>query len=264
MTTVGGGALVRTAKDTEAASFAGMKEAYLNVRGAEAVLEAMRRCWGSLFGARTVFYRAKRGFGQADVDIAVVVQRQVDANRAGVMFTVDPATGADDRLVIEGSFGLGEAVVSGRVPPDRYVVDKRTLAVLAREIHPKPEAIEPLPGGGTAIRRLDEDEAVRPTLTDEEAREVADRGRRIELHYGRPPDTEWAYDRSGSVWMLQARPVTAAGGATPDVARPCPVRHRSYECSCAASVRPRAWRPAARACSAPWPTRPRSRRATCS
>ena len=205
-----------TAEDTEAASFAGMNETYLNVRGADAVLDALRRCWGSLFGARTVFYRAKRGFGQADMDIAVVVQRQVDAERAGVMFTIDPATGADDRLVIEGSFGLGEAVVSGRVSPDRYVVDKRTLAVLAREIHPKAEVIEPRPDGGTAIRRLDEAEATRPTLSDEEAREVAELGRRIERHYGSPQDTEWAYDRDGRVWMLQSRPVTAAGGATPD------------------------------------------------
>jgi pyruvate,water dikinase len=205
-----------TAEDTEAASFAGMNETYLNVRGADAVLDALRRCWGSLFGARTVFYRAKRGFGQADMDIAVVVQRQVDAERAGVMFTIDPATGADDRLVIEGSFGLGEAVVSGRVSPDRYVVDKRTLAVLARELHPKAEVIEPRPDGGTAIRRLDEAEATRPTLTDEEAREVAELGRRIERHYGSPQDTEWAYDGDGRVWMLQSRPVTAAGGATPD------------------------------------------------
>ena len=113
-----------TAEDTEAASFAGMNETFLNVRGDDAVVDAVRRCWSSLFGARTVFYRAKRGFGQADMDIAVVVQRQVLATRAGVMFTIDPASGATDRLVIEGSFGLGEAVVSGSVSPDRYLVEK--------------------------------------------------------------------------------------------------------------------------------------------
>ena len=81
------------------------------MRGADAVVDAVRRCWASLFGARTIFYRAKRGFGQADMDIAVVVQRQIASTRAGVMFTIDPASGRDDRLVIEGSFGLGEAVV---------------------------------------------------------------------------------------------------------------------------------------------------------
>ena len=104
-----------------------MNETFLNVRGAEATLEAVRRCWASLFGARTIYYRAKRGFGQADMDIAVVVQRQIESTRAGVMFTIEPASGARDRLVIEGAFGLGESVVSGSVSPDRYVVGKEKL-----------------------------------------------------------------------------------------------------------------------------------------
>jgi pyruvate,water dikinase len=200
-----------TAEDTEAASFAGMNETFLNVRGADAVVDAVRRCWSSLFGARTVYYRAERGFGQADMDIAVVVQRQLDADRAGVMFTIDPATGAADRLVIEGSFGLGESVVSGRVSPDRYVVDKATGEILAREINPKSETIEPLADGGTAVRQVAGDRALRPTLTDDEARALAEHGARIERHYGSAQDTEWAIDRDGRIWILQARPVTAAG-----------------------------------------------------
>ncbi|HSK15849.1 MAG TPA: phosphoenolpyruvate synthase [Gaiellaceae bacterium] len=214
-----------TAEDTQAASFAGMNETFLNVRGADAVLDAVRRCWSSLFGARTVFYRAKRGFGQADMDIAVVVQRQIPAARAGVMFTVDPATGAPDRLVIEGSFGLGEAVVSGSVSPDRYVVDKETLTVLAREIHPKSAAVEPLPAGGTTVRALASEEALRPTLADDEARELARIGRDVERHYGAPQDTEWAIDAGGTIWMLQSRPVTtgpapaAEAGPAPEEAR---------------------------------------------
>ena len=122
-----------TAEDTEAASFAGMNETFLNVRGADAVVDAVRRCWSSLFGARTVFYRAKRGFGQADMDIAVVVQRQIQSTRAGRHVHDRPRLAAtDDRLVIEGSFGLGEAVVSGSVSPDRYVVDKETPARSSR------------------------------------------------------------------------------------------------------------------------------------
>jgi pyruvate,water dikinase len=200
-----------TAEDTEAASFAGMNETYLNVRGADDVVEAVRRCWASLFGARTVFYRATRGFGQAEMDIAVVVQRQLDVDRAGVMFTIDPSTGASDRLVIEGAFGLGEAVVSGRVSPDRYVVDKRTLAVRAREIHPKTAEIVSRDEGGTAVREVAGDEAIRPTLTDEEARSLARIGIGVERHYGAPQDTEWAIDRDGKLWMLQSRPVTAVG-----------------------------------------------------
>jgi pyruvate,water dikinase len=207
-----------TAEDTEAASFAGMNETYLNVRGEDAVVDAVHRCWASLFGARTLFYRAKRGFGQADMDIAVVVQQQVDVDRAGVMFTIDPSTGDLDHVVIEGAFGLGEAVVSGRVSPDRYVVDKTTLAVRAREIHPKTSTIEPRGTGGTFVREVDAEEALRPTLTDDEARALAQVGVAIERHYGAPQDTEWAIDLDGKTWMLQSRPVTAVGHAAPEVA----------------------------------------------
>jgi pyruvate,water dikinase len=203
-----------TAEDTEAASFAGMNETFLNVRGPDAVVDAVRRCWASLFGARTVFYRAKRGFGQADMDIAVVVQRQIQATRAGVMFTIDPASGDTGRLVIEGSFGLGEAVVSGSVSPDRYLVAKADLAIAAREVRRKELAIESLPDGGTTTRELSADEATMPVLSDDEVREIADLGRRIEEHYGAPQDTEWCYDADGAAWMLQSRPVTSAGGET--------------------------------------------------
>ena len=209
-----------TAEDTESASFAGMNETFLNVRGPESVVDAVRRCWSSLFGARTVYYRAKRGFGQADMDIAVVVQRQILATRAGVMFTIDPASGAEDRLIIEGSFGLGESVVSGSVSPDRYVVDKDSLAILAREVRRKELVIEPQTDGGTVTRELSGDEAHRPVLDDDEVREVAELGRRIEGHYGSPQDTEWAFDPEGEAWMLQSRPVTSAGGAPMGEAAP--------------------------------------------
>ncbi len=201
-----------TAEDTESASFAGMNETILNVCGADAVLEAVRRCWSSLFGARTVYYRAKRGFGQADMDIAVVIQLQVVASRAGVMFTIDPASGATDKLVIEGAFGLGESVVSGSVSPDRYVVSKERLRIERREVRRKELAIETEAGGGTATRELDQEEGERAVLDDEEVRRIAELGLRIEAHYGAPQDTEWAIEGSGVIWMLQSRPVTASGG----------------------------------------------------
>jgi pyruvate,water dikinase len=205
-----------TAEDTESASFAGMNETLLNVRGRDAVLAAVRQCWSSLFGARTIYYRAKRGFGQADMDIAVVVQRQVESIRSGVMFTIDPASGATDRLIIEGAFGLGESVVSGSVSPDRYVVGKDKLTTLQREVRRKELTIEPLPGGGTRTRELTEHEAEQPVLSDEEVRSVADLGVRIEGHYGSAQDTEWAIDEGGTIWMLQSRPVTASGGKALD------------------------------------------------
>jgi len=202
-----------TAEDTETASFAGMNATFLGVRGADAVVDAVRRCWASLFGARTVFYRAKRGFGHADMDIAVVVQLQIAATRAGVMFTIDPASGDSDRLVIEGSFGLGESVVSGSVTPDRYVVDKATGAVVTRDIHRKELTIDLDADGGTTTRALTDDEALRPTLDDAEVASLVALGLEIERHYGTAQDTEWAFAADGTPWILQARPVTATGGA---------------------------------------------------
>ena len=199
-----------TAEDTESASFAGMNETFLNVRGSDALVNAVRRCWASLFGGRTVFYRAKRGFSQAEMDIAVVVQLQVASTRAGVMFTIDPSTGRADRIVIEGSFGLGESVVSGSVSPDRYVVDKETLSIARREVRAKELAIEPVEGGGTSRRRLSAEESMRPVLDDAEVGQLAALAVKIERHYGAPQDTEWAFDAEGHVWMLQSRPVTSA------------------------------------------------------
>lgn len=215
-----------TAEDTESASFAGMNETFLNVRGRDALVDAVRRCWASLFGGRTVFYRAKRGFSQAEMDIAVVVQRQVPSTRAGVMFTIDPSTGRADRVVIEGSFGLGESVVSGSVSPDRYVVDKKTMGIVTREVRAKELAIEPEEGGGTSVRQLSAEESTRPVLDDAEVRELADLAVRIERHYGTPQDTEWAFDTDGRVWMLQSRPVTSAGASTHEVA-PGPASDRA-------------------------------------
>jgi pyruvate, water dikinase len=197
-----------TAEDTADTSFAGMNETFLNIRGADAVIDAVRRCWRSLFGARTIYYRGLHGFGQAEMDIAVVVQHQVASTRAGVMFTVNPATGERGELVIEGSFGLGEAVVSGSVSPDRYVVDKATLTIRRREVHHKDLIIEYARDGGTQQRTLSEEEALRPVLTDEEVVAVAELGRRIEKHYGTPQDTEWAFDPDDALWMLQSRPIT--------------------------------------------------------
>ena len=204
-----------TAEDTADTSFAGMNETYLNIRGADAVVDAVRRCWRSLFGARTIYYRGMNGFAQADMDIAVVVQSQVNSTRAGVMFTVNPATGERGELVIEGSFGLGEAVVSGSVSPDRYVVEKATLAIRRREVHHKDLVIEYAPEGGTSQRALSEEDAVRAVLTDDEVVAVAGLGRRIEEHYGSPQDTEWAFDPDGALWMLQSRPITTLHDEAP-------------------------------------------------
>jgi len=209
-----------TAEDTASASFAGMNETFLNVRGADAVIDAVKRCWVSLFAPRTIYYRGQRGFSEAGMDIAVVVQIQILSTRAGVMFTANPASGANEEL--EGSFGLGEAVVSGSVSPDRYVVQKSDLAITTRSVRPKELVIEPAEDGGTVTRALSPAEGMRPVLSDAEVIELAELGKRIEAHYESPQDTEWSFDPQGHVWMLQSRPITtlAAAGETPGGDRP--------------------------------------------
>ena len=235
-----------TAEDTASASFAGMNETFLNVHSPSGVVDAVRRCWASLFGARTIFYRAKRGLDQAGMDIAVVVQRQIPSTRAGVMFTADPATGELDHLVIEGAFGLGESVVSGSVSPDRYVVDKDGRRMLKREIRHKELVVEGVAAaGGTIVRDAREDEAEAPTLSDDEVAELAELGCAIEEHYGAPQDTEWAYAPDGQ--GLDA-PVAAdhdARGRPGRAGRPTP----TAACWCAASGRRRAGPRAASGCS---------------
>lgn len=199
-----------TSEDTAAASFAGMNETFLNVCGEGALLSAVRSCWSSLFGARTLYYRAKRGFELADIDIAVIVQLQIESRVSGVMFTVDP-TGDRENLVIEGSFGLGEAIVSGQVTPDRFIVNKRSLEIVNREIHAKELAIEYDSGGGTVTRMLTAGESAAAALTDGQALDVARAGVEIERHYGEPQDIEWAFDGEEKLWILQSRPITTLG-----------------------------------------------------
>ncbi|SDK96181.1 pyruvate, water dikinase [Nonomuraea maritima] len=192
-----------TAEDLPFASFAGQQDTFLNVVGAQAVVEAVRRCWASLWTDRAVAYRESNGVDHACVSLAVVVQTMVDAEVAGVMFTANPVTGRRHEIVIDASPGLGEAVVSGAVNPDRFVVlDGR---ILERRAGDKRIAVRPLPGGGTehvetAVSGL--------SLTDDRVRELAALGERVERHYGSPQDTEWALDRDGKLWLTQARPVT--------------------------------------------------------
>jgi pyruvate,water dikinase len=145
------------------------------------------------------------------MDIAVVVQRQIEATRAGVMFTIDPASGASDRLVIEGAFGLGESVVSGSVSPDRYVVRKEDLAIEKREVRHKEMEVIVAGNAGTLTRELASSRAEQAVLSDAETRQIAELGVEIETHYGAAQDTEWAIDDAGKIWMLQSRPVTSTG-----------------------------------------------------
>ncbi|UZX01701.1 phosphoenolpyruvate synthase [Arthrobacter sp. CDRTa11] len=195
-----------TAEDLPSASFAGQQDTYLNVVGADAVLTAVRDCWASLWTDRAVSYRASRGIDPASVALAAVVQKMVDAAAAGVMFTANPVTGRRQQTVIDASPGLGEAVVSGAVNPDHYVVDPLEGRVLERRVGDKRLMVRPLPGGGTESVQLPDSGA--PCLTYGQAAELAALGLRVEGLFGSPQDIEWAIDHAGRLWLTQSRPIT--------------------------------------------------------
>lgn len=193
-----------TAEDLPWASFAGQQDTFLNVVGDDAVLDAVRRCWASLWTDRAVSYRAAQGIDDRGVQLAVVVQRMVDAQVAGVLFTADPVTGTRTRTVIDASPGLGEAVVSGAVVPDRVVVDADGVRTT---LGTKAVRVRPLPGGGTE-QVTTTGAAGRACLTDAQVAALAELGRRVEAHFGAPQDVEWAIDAAGALWLTQARPIT--------------------------------------------------------
>ena len=196
-----------TAEDLPFASFAGQQDTFLNVVGADAVLVAVRRCWASLWTDRAVTYRAAQGIEPSAVSLAVVVQRMVDAAVAGVLFTANPVTGRRHEAVIDASPGLGEAVVSGAVNPDHFVLDGATGRILERRIGDKGLLIRPLPGGGTE-RVAQPGAGSTPSLDDAQLAALELLGRRAELHFGSPQDLEWAIGQDGTVWLTQSRPIT--------------------------------------------------------
>ncbi len=203
-----------TAEDLPWAAFAGQQDTYLNVVGAEAVLDAVGRCWASLFTDRAVDYRRQRLISPDEVRIAVVVQVMVESDTAGVMFTADPLSGARDRILIDAGAGLGEAVVSGLVTPDHYVLE--TGGKLLEWKPGRGEvAIRPTAGGGVAHTAATRDAAPAggtdldgALLTAEELASLAGHARTIAEHFGRPQDIEWAIS-GGKTWIVQARPMTA-------------------------------------------------------
>ena len=197
-----------TTEDAEDASFAGLQDTYLWVKGLEQVEEQVRSCWASLYSVPSISYRRKQGLPEAGVAMAVVVQRMVDARCAGVMFTRSPTTGDRSVITLEGAWGLGSAVVSGEVTPDRFVMSKITGDITVREIKDKHIRHVPLPGGGTAEQETPAELREVPCLSDDQLQQLREVARRIEKHYGRPQDIEWAIDEQAVVRILQSRPET--------------------------------------------------------
>ncbi len=195
-----------TAEDLPDASFAGQQETYLNVRG-DALIERVKECWASLFTQRAIYYREEQGFDHDIVDIAVVVQRMVDAEKSGVLFTSHPSTG-EPKLIIEAAWGLGEAVVSGSVSPDNYVVDRETGQTLETTVADKKVLMEKDPETGETVERAVPDKKRNAlVLDDEEIRKLLELGETAEAHYDSPQDIEWAIIGE-QVYMLQSRPIT--------------------------------------------------------
>ncbi|WP_435317417.1 phosphoenolpyruvate synthase [Haloarchaeobius sp. TZWSO28] len=195
-----------TAEDLPDASFAGQQETFLNVTEDE-LLERVRECWASLFTQRAIYYRQQQGFDHADVNIAVVVQLMVDAEKSGVMFTSHPSTG-EPKMIIESAWGLGEAVVSGTVSPDNYVLDRESDEVLEVTVADKKiQMIKDPDTGETVEVDVDSDRRNARVLSDEELSKLRELGETVEDHYDTPQDVEWAIV-GDEVFMLQSRPIT--------------------------------------------------------
>ncbi len=211
-----------TTEDAEDASFAGLQDTFLWVLTGEDMIARVRECWGSLYSVESMTYRRKQGLPEEGVAMAVVVQTMVDARCAGVMFTRSPTTGDKSVITIEGAPGLGSAVVSGEVTPDRWVLGKITGEISVRDISDKHARQVQADGGG--IVEIENEGAMRtgPCLSDDELQQLREIGRRVEKHYGKPQDIEWAFDKAGTLMLLQSRPETvwAMKDATRPVAKP--------------------------------------------
>ncbi|MDO8507531.1 MAG: phosphoenolpyruvate synthase [bacterium] len=213
-----------TAEDLADASFAGQQATYLNILGDIPVLHAVLKCWASLFEARAIYYREDKGFDQLEVGIAVPVQKMVNSEKAGVMFTIDPTNNDMDHISIEAAYGLGEVVVLGAVTPDRYLIDKKTKEITDKEIHKQTWMLTREGGDADTDDTTDISKSGVPVpdekqdaqkLTDDEIAQLVELALKIEEHYGKPQDTEWATE-GGKVYMVQSRPITTLGdsGAT--------------------------------------------------
>src|SRR5215212_5714360 len=202
-----------TAEDLPEAAFAGQQETFLNVEGESALIEAVRACWMSLWSERAILYRTKQNIDQSAVKLAVVVQKMVPADIAGVMFTANPISGAREELIIDASLGLGEAVVSGMVTPDHFIVEKRSRRIKAQQLGKREVIIRPKIGGGTEQISLAQETTNTAALAPQEIRKLSQLGMEVERHYGIPQDIEWAWIQEklqkGKFLLLQARPMTA-------------------------------------------------------
>lgn len=212
-----------TAEDLPEASFAGQQDTYLNVLGTEDVIEHVRRCWASLWTARATAYRQAQGFDHTTVYLSAVVQKMIQSERSGVAFTANPVSGNRQEMMINASWGLGEAIVAGKVTPDEYIVEKSPRRITNKVVAAKTVMIvaDPNAAGGTieveVAKHLGREYVEKQCLTDEEILTLADLLVKVETHYGSPQDIEWGYE-NGAFYILQSRPITTLDKEKPQPA----------------------------------------------
>jgi pyruvate,water dikinase len=202
-----------TAEDLPTASFAGQQETYLWIQGADKVVSCVQQCWSSLFTPRAISYRIRNNFPHEKVLISVGVQKMVNAKAAGVMFTLNPTNGDLSKVLIEGSWGLGETVVSGSVNPDKFVVDKVVMETTERTVSTKHiQCVYDAESGAVLDAEVDREMQCQCCLEDQEVKELVRIAKEIEAHYGRPMDIEWAIEKDmvfpQNLFIVQARPET--------------------------------------------------------
>lgn len=203
-----------TAEDLPTASFAGQQATFLNISGALDVVQAVKECWASLFEPRAIYYRTQNNFDHLKVGLAAIVQLMVESEVSGIMFTVEPVSEDYNLISIEAGYGLGEAIVSGSITPDRYLVDKRTFEIKDKEITTQTWKIVMVRGRNEEVPVPEELQGAQK-LPDEKIIELAKIGKRIEDHYGKPQDIEWAYV-DGRIYIVQSRPITTLKKAVKD------------------------------------------------
>lgn len=196
-----------TAEDLPEASFAGQQATFLNVKGKENIVKAVRACWASLFTARAIYYRIKNNFEHGKVLIAVVVQKMVNSDKSGIMFTVNPATNQEKEIVVEAVYGLGEAIVGGEVNPDTYIIDKNLRKIKSVKVKKQEWGLFRNEEGKNVKREIPEVEQGMQVVPDSSVKELARLGKKIEEHYGKPQDIEWAIEKD-TVFIVQSRAVT--------------------------------------------------------
>lgn len=195
-----------TAEDGATAAWAGQLDTFLNTRSVD-LLNHVQKCWASLFTPRAIFYRFEKGMHGQKISVAVVVQKMVQSEVSGIAFSVHPVTEDYNQLIIEAGFGLGEAIVSGQVTPDSFVVEKEPRRIIDKNITYQSRALWRAAGGGNEWRELSEEEGNKPALSDGQVMELAEIVLGIERYYGFPCDIEWAFE-AGHFFVTQSRPIT--------------------------------------------------------